>query len=165
MIRRCDASDVETIYEIVNDAAQAYRDVIPEDRWKDPYMSREELRHEIDAGVRFWGAEVDGRLAGVMGIQTVLDATLIRHAYVRTPLRNRGIGGRLLEHLVRQTPGLLLVGTWAAASWAVGFYQRHGFRLVTAEEKDRLLRRYWSIPERQIQTSVVLLRQPASSVR
>jgi N-acetylglutamate synthase-like GNAT family acetyltransferase len=161
-IRKCTESDFESIYEIVNDAAQAYRGIIPEDRWKEPYMPREELRHEIDAGVRFWGEEQDGTLSGVMAIQPVLDATLIRHAYVRTALRNRGIGGRLLAHLVAQAEGPLLVGTWAAATWAIGFYQRHGFRLATPQEKDRLLRKYWSIPERQIETSVVLLRLPSA---
>lgn len=165
LIRKCNETDFDAIYEIVNDAAQAYRGVIPEDRWKDPYFPREYLRHEMDAGVAFWGAEVDGSLAGIMGIQPVLDATLIRHAYVRTTLRNRGIGGALLEHLCRQTGGLLLVGTWAAAAWAIGFYQRHGFRLVSEAEKDRLLRRYWSIPERQIETSVVLMRQVPSGAR
>jgi N-acetylglutamate synthase-like GNAT family acetyltransferase len=157
MIRLCTAADFESIYEIVNDAAQAYRGVIPGDRWKEPYMSRDELRHEIDTGVRFWGAEHEGKLSGVMGIQPVRDATLIRHAYVRSALRNRGIGGQLLGHLCKQTAGPLLVGTWAAAIWAIAFYQRHGFRLVTGEEKDRLLRTYWSIPERQIETSVVLV--------
>jgi N-acetylglutamate synthase-like GNAT family acetyltransferase len=156
MIRACGDPDFEAIFEIVNDAAQAYRGVIPADRWKEPYMPREELRHEIDAGVRFWGCEEDGQLAGVMGLQDVSDLTLIRHAYVRSALRNRGIGGRLLAHLVARADRRLLVGTWAAATWAVGFYQKHGFRLVSPEEKDRLLRKYWSIPERQIATSVVL---------
>jgi GNAT superfamily N-acetyltransferase len=159
MIRCCSESDFEAIYQIVNDAAIAYKGIIPADRWKEPYMPRAELRHEIDAGVRFWGVEDGGQLAGVMGIQDVLDVTLIRHAYVRSALRGRGIGGRLLEHLVTLTDRPLLVGTWAAATWAIRFYERRGFRLVSAEEKDRLLRRYWSIPERQIETSVVMARR------
>lgn len=156
MIRRCSESDFEAIYEIVNDAAQAYKGVIPADRWKEPYMPREELRHEIDAGVRFWGLEENGLLAGVMGIQDVADVTLIRHAYVRSALHRRGIGGRLLDHLMALTDRPLLVGTWAAATWAIRFYEIHGFRLVSPEEKERLLKKYWSIPERQIETSVVL---------
>lgn len=158
MIRRCEDSDFEAIYEIVNDAARAYEGVIPADCWKMPYMPRTELRHEIDAGVDFWGWEENGALAGVMGIQPVLDVMLIRHAYVRSALRNRGIGGGLLRHLVRLRRRPLLVGTWAAASWAIRFYEKHGFRLVPPEEKDRLLRKYWSIPQRQIETSVVLVR-------
>jgi N-acetylglutamate synthase-like GNAT family acetyltransferase len=157
MIRQCAENDFEAIYEIVNDAAQAYRGIIPADRWKEPYMPREELRHEIDSGVRFWGLEENGQLAGVMGIQDVADVTLIRHAYVRSAMRNLGIGSRLLEHLATLAGRPLLVGTWAAATWAVRFYERHGFRLVSPEEKDRLLKKYWSIPERQIETSVVLV--------
>ncbi len=155
-IRPCRQIDFETIYAIVNDAAEAYRRVIPEDCWRVPYMSREELRHEIAQGVTFWGCQVDSELVGVMGIQDVLDVTLIRHAYVRTAQRNQGIGGMLLAELLAQTTRPTLVGTWAAAEWAIRFYQRHGFRLVTPEEKDRLLRKYWSIPDRQIETSVVL---------
>ena len=160
MIRHCGESDFEAIYEIVNDAALAYRGVIPADCWKEPYMPGEELRHEIDAGVRFWGYEENGQLAGVMGLQDVSDVTLIRHAYVRSAMRNRGIGGRLLVHLKSRADRPLLVGTWASATWAIAFYEKHGFRLVLPEEKDRLLKTYWSIPERQIETSVVLAGQP-----
>lgn len=160
MIRRCSEPDFEAIYQIVNDAAIAYKGIIPADRWREPYMPRAELRHEIDAGVCFWGIVDEGQLAGVMGIQDVLDVTLIRHAYVRSALRGRGIGGRLLEHLVTLTERPLLIGTWAAATWAIRFYERHGFRLVSAEEKDRLLRKYWSIPERQVETSVVMAQRP-----
>jgi len=156
MIRKCDSSDFETIYAIINDAAQAYKGIIPADRWKEPYMSREELRREMDEGVVFWGYEEDHELVGVMGIQHVHDVMLIRHAYVRTAKRNHGIGARLLSVLREQTTHPILVGTWADAAWAIRFYEKHGFRLVSPEEKDQLLRRYWSIPERQIETSVVL---------
>ena len=156
MIRPCEADDLETIYEIVNDAAQVYKGVIPADRWHEPYMPREELEHEIDDGVRFWGYEENGELVGVMGIQDVQDVTLIRHAYVRTARRGQGIGGRLLAHLRTLTDRPILIGTWAAAIWAIRFYEKHGFRLVTEEEKNRLLKKYWSIPERQVETSVVL---------
>jgi GNAT superfamily N-acetyltransferase len=156
MIRLCDESEFDTMVEIVNDAAQAYRDVIPGDRWKEPYMPKEELRHEIDEGVVFWGYEEEGELIGVMGIQPVQDVTLIRHAYVRTAQQNRGIGGKLLAHLRTRTDRPVLIGTWADAVWAVRFYEKHGFRMVSPEEKNRLLGKYWSIPERQVETSVVL---------
>ena len=156
VIRPCRQVDFETIHAIINDAAEAYRGVIPADCWKVPYMSREELRHEMAEGVAFWGYEDRSELLGVMGIQDVMDVTLIRHAYVRTAKRNQGIGGKLLAKLLSHTTRPTLVGTWAAAEWAIRFYQRHGFRLVTPEEKDRLLRKYWSIPARQIETSVVL---------
>ncbi len=156
MIRRCTNSDFETIFLIINDAAQAYKGVIPEDRWHDPYMSRDHLKHELDAGVTFWGYEQDGKLVGVMGVQEVQDVTLIRHAYVRTSVRNQGIGRRLLAHLKSIINKPSLVGTWAAATWAVRFYEKNGFRLVTQVEKEQLLRKYWSIPERQVETSVVL---------
>ena len=159
MIHRCEQNDFKAIYSIVNDAAEAYRGIIPADRWKEPYMPEEELRHEIDKGVLFWGYEEEGELVGVMGIQHVKDVTLVRHAYVRTLRRNRGIGAELLSALRKQTARPLLVGTWRDAVWAVRFYERHGFRLVSPEEKERLLRRYWSIPERQIETSVVLADQ------
>jgi len=158
-IRPCEDSDFETLYEIINDAALAYREIIPADRWKEPYMSKDELRHEIAEGVRFWGYEEESRLIGVMGLQDVKDVTLIRHAYVRTAKRGRGIGGELLSLLRKMATRPILVGTWAAAVWAVRFYEKHGFRLVTPEEKDRLLAKYWSIPERQIETSVVLVEE------
>ena len=156
MIRKCDDTDFETIYEIVNDGAEAYKGVIPADRLKEPYMDRDELRHEIEAGVEFWGYEEAGELLGVMGIQHVLDVTLIRHAYVRTDRQKKGIGGKLLLHLRAMTSRPILIGTWADASWAIRFYEKHGFRVVTVEEKNRLLKKYWSIPDRQIETSVVL---------
>jgi len=156
MIRRCTESDFDIIYEIINDAAQVYHGVIPDDRWHEPYMSRHELAREIEGGVLFWGEEREGRLVGVMGIQDRGEVTLIRHAYVRLKLRNRGIGTRLLRHLEKMTDKPVLIGTWADASWAVNFYKNRGFRLVTEEEKNELLEKYWSIPERQVATSVVL---------
>jgi N-acetylglutamate synthase-like GNAT family acetyltransferase len=154
--RRCGEADVTAMLAIINDAAQAYRGVIPADRWHEPYMPEAELRAEIAAGVVFWGAEREGQLIGVMGLQDVQDVALIRHAYVATVERGRGTGGALLRHLLAQTDRPILVGTWAAASWAIRFYERHGFTLTTPAEKDRLLRRYWSIPDRQIETSAVL---------
>lgn len=156
MIERCTARDADAICEIINDAAQAYRGVIPADRWHDPYMPRDELEREIAAGVVFWGFYEGGNLSGVMGLQPVQDVELIRHAYTRTAARGRGIGSALLEHLRRQNTRPLLVGTWKDAAWAVGFYERRGFRLVAESEKAALLRRYWTIPERQIEESVVL---------
>ncbi len=144
------------MYEIINDAAQAYKGVIPADCWHEPYMSLEKLQHEITAGVLFWGCEEQGQLLGVMGTQNVQEVTLIRHAYVRTSQRSKGIGSRLITHLKTLSDRPMLVGTWAAAIWAVRFYEQRGFKLVLREEKDRLLRKYWSIPERQTETSVVL---------
>ena len=161
MIRPCTTSDVPEMFAIVNDAAQAYQGVIPADRWHEPYMPLEELKREIAAGVKFWGYEDDHRLVGVMGMQPVKDVTLIRHAYVRTEMRGQGVGGRLLTYLLEEIEGRILVGTWKAAVWAIAFYQKHGFELAGEEEKDRLLKTYWRIPERQIETSVVLIfRQP-----
>ena len=145
MIRICDNSDFEIIYSIINEAAEAYNGIIPEDRWKDPYMSRDELKHEIDDGVVFWGYEEDDELIGVMGIQKLQDLTLIRHAYVRTARQNQGVGEKLLSELGRQTDRPILIGTWADAVWAIRFYEKNGFRLVSPEEKDRLLKKYWSI--------------------
>jgi len=156
MIRRTNSADFEAIYQIINDAAEAYRGVIPADRWHEPYMPREELAEQIRDGVEFWGYQEDGELIGVMGIQDVGDVTLIRHAYVRTEMRGKGIGGELLGFLSGLTDRPVLIGTWADAVWAVRFYEKHGFRKVTPEEKDRLLRKYWKIPERQVETSVVL---------
>jgi len=156
MVRACEEADFDAILAIINEAAEAYRGIIPADRWKEPYMPADELRDEIGHGVRFFGhAQSDG-LVGVMGVQDVGDVALIRHAYVRTALRNQGIGGALLGHLVGWTERPILIGTWAAARWAVRFYEKHGFSLIEGAEKDRLLRRYWSIPDRQIETSVVL---------
>jgi len=154
--------ELDEVLAIVNAAAEAYRGVIPEDRWHDPYMSAAELDREIAAGVAFWGLDDDDRtLAGVMGIQAVRDVDLIRHAYVRPGLQGGGIGRRLLEDLIAKAERPLLVGTWAAATWAIRFYERNGFELVTREEKDRLLQTYWDIPQRQVQTSVVLAHRPA----
>jgi GNAT superfamily N-acetyltransferase len=157
MIRRCEEADFERVYEIVNEAARAYEGVIPADRYSEPYMPREVLRAQLDAGVSFWGWEGEtGSLLGVMGVQPLGAVTLIRHAYVITPEQGRGMGGELLEHLLGLTEGQVLVGTWADASWAIRFYERHGFRLTTRRATEELLRRYWTIPERQIETSVVL---------
>jgi len=152
----CEPADVPAIHEIINDAAQAYKGVIPADRWHEPYMSLDELKSEIAKGVRFFGCRVDGRLVGVMGIQDVKDVTLIRHAYVRTKERRNGIGRALLEKLTSQTRRPILIGTWKAATWAIGFYEKNGFRVVGEEEKTRLLRAYWTIPDRQVEESVVL---------
>ena len=156
MIRRCNDRDLELIWAIINDGAQAYKGAIPADRWTEPYMSREKLRDEIDEGVVFWGYEDHETLLGVMGIQQVQDVTLVRHAYVRTSSQKREIGGRLLSHLRELASGPMLIGTWAAAVWAIHFYERHGFQMVNRREQERLLKRYWTIPERQADTSVVL---------
>jgi N-acetylglutamate synthase-like GNAT family acetyltransferase len=144
---------------IINDAASAYQGVIPSDRWHEPYMPLEELKEEMSRGVEFWGCEEGRQLIGVMGMQRVKDVTLIRHAYVKTGMRKRGIGAQLLAQLLGQADGKILVGTWKAAGWAVRFYQKHGFQLVGEEEKNRLLATYWQIPPRQIETSVVLVYQ------
>ena len=156
MIRRCIDEDVPAIDAIVNEAARAYRGVIPADCWHEPYMTRRALDEEIAAGVAFWGWDDAGDLVGVMGLQRVRDVTLIRHAYVRTSHQGRGVGGALLRRFVDDTTGPLLVGTWTAAEWAIRFYERHGFRLVDDAEKDRLLSTYWTISPRQRETSVVL---------
>ena len=158
MIRPCAAADIPVIDAIINEAAEKYRGVIPADCWHEPYMSRRELESEIAAGVRFSGWEDAGELVGVMGVQKVKDATLIRHAYVRTAQQGRGIGGKLLTELSSCVAGPLLIGTWADASWAIRFYQGHGFQLMPTEEKNRLLGIYWTISDRQRDTSVVLAR-------
>ena len=156
MIRACGAADFEAIHAVINDAAEAYRGAIPADCWHEPYMAKDELRREMEAGVGFLGYVEDGTLTGVMGSQDVHDVALIRHAYVLTPAQRKGIGGRLLTALLESVERPVLVGTWAAATWAVRFYEKHGFAVVTPHEKVRLLRKYWSIPDRQIETSVVL---------
>jgi N-acetylglutamate synthase-like GNAT family acetyltransferase len=159
MIRKCQESDFNAIFAIVNDAATAYKGVIPADRWHEPYMSLEELRHEIEDGVIFWGFELEGELVGVMGVQDKGVVTLIRHSYVRTRMRKQGIGAKLLKYLEGTTHKPILIGTWKDALWAISFYEKNGYILVSEAEKSRLLRRYWSIPERQIETSVVLVKQ------
>jgi N-acetylglutamate synthase-like GNAT family acetyltransferase len=158
VIRRCREDELGAIGAIVNAAAVVYRGVIPEDRWHEPYMGPAELEAEVAAGVEFWGYEDGGELIGVMGIQPVKDVTLIRHAYVAPAAQGRGIGGALLSALDARGTGQMLVGTWAAATWAIRFYERHGF--VAVDDPATLLRRYWSIPERQIETSVVLAKPP-----
>ena len=155
-IQPCNAHDLPAMHQIINAAAQAYRDVIPADRWHEPYMSHQELESEIAAGVMFWGYYDNGVLTGVMGVQTVRDVDLIRHAYVRPDWQRRGVGDALITPLRARSARRMLVGTWAAATWAVNFYRRHGFQLVPAQMKTQLLETYWRIPQRQIETSVVL---------
>ncbi|MFZ1021964.1 MAG: GNAT family N-acetyltransferase [Halobacteriota archaeon] len=165
MIQELLSDHSATIREIINDAANAYKGVIPDDRWKEPYMSAEELTDEIGAGVRFYGWIQDGLLLGVAGIQHLGDVDLIRHCYVRTECQSRGIGGALLQHLLSLAQAsLILVGTWENASWAVRFYERHGFALVTREETNALLQEYWNIPRRQVETSVVLKKRLPDSL-
>jgi GNAT superfamily N-acetyltransferase len=159
-IRPCRDGESGAILAIVNAAAEAYRGVIPADRWHDPYMPAAALDAEIARGVAFWGYEDDGHLAGVMGIQPVRDVDLIRHAYVAPAHQGRGIGGALLGHLLAGSTRRTLVGTWAAAEWAIRFYERHGFERVTPQRTAALLKQYWTIPDRQIETSVVLAWAP-----
>jgi len=160
-IRPCRDDERGAIVSIVNAAAEAYRGVIPADRWHEPYMPLRELESEVAAGVAFWGYyDADGALVGIMGIQPVRDVDLIRHAYVAPGSQRHGIGGALIEHLSRRGDRRILVGTWAAADWAIRFYRRHGFEQVSPERKDQLLKTYWTIPERQIETSVVLASPP-----
>jgi N-acetylglutamate synthase-like GNAT family acetyltransferase len=159
MIRLCTESDYKQIFEIINDAAHAYKGIIPEDRWHEPYMPFDELMKEIEKGVVFWGLEHDGQLLGIMGIQDKVEVTLIRHAYVSARGQKSGIGTQLLKYLESMTEKTILIGTWAAASWAITFYEKNGYTLVSEEEKNRLLRKYWSIPERQVETSVVLAKE------
>ena len=163
MIRKCSESDIDVIYEIINDAAQAYKGVIPEDRWHEPYMSLAELKQELEDGVVFWGFVENDNVIGVMGIQDKGDVALIRHAYIRTERKHEGIGSRLLQFLESETTKTILIGTWADATWAINFYQKNGYRLVSESEKDQLLSEYWKIPERQIQTSVVLVNDSTKS--
>ena len=164
-IRPCRPDEEPEILQIINSAAEAYRGVIPADRWHEPYMSATDLAREKASGVVFWGYEADEQLAGVMGIQPVGDVDLIRHAYVRPGQQQRGIGGKLLAYLRGVSARPMLVGTWADATWAIRFYQRHGFELVPRSEVPSLLRSYWSIPDRQIETSVVLANPPLGAGR
>jgi N-acetylglutamate synthase-like GNAT family acetyltransferase len=157
MIRKGTDQDFEEIFTIINDAAVAYKGVIPSDRWHEPYMSKEELKAQIDDGVRFFCYVDDSEIIGVMGVQDKADVELIRHAYVRTKQRSKGIGTLLLRELTKDATKPILIGTWKAAAWAVRFYEKNGFCLVSEEEKTRLLQKYWSIPERQVETSVVLV--------
>ena len=164
-LRECRSEDFDTVVAIINAAAEAYRGVIPPDRWHDPYMPAEELRREIAAGVCFTGHEEAGSLVGVMGVQPVRDVHLIRHAYVLPSHQGQGIGSALLRHCRERTEGPILIGTWAAAHWAIRFYQREGFRLVPGERAGELLSTYWNIPERQVHTSVVLAGRGISDLR
>lgn len=160
MIRPCTNSDRDAIVRIVNAAAEAYRGVIPDDCWHEPYMPADELDGQIADGVDFWGYEDGGELAGVMGIQPRTDVDLIRHAYVLPAWQGRGVGRALLEHLRGRSDRRMLVGTWAAAEWAIRFYRRNNFQLVARDSTATLLRTYWLISERQIETSVVLADPP-----
>lgn len=156
MIRRCQDVEFGTVGAIINDSAQAYRGVIPEDCWTDPYMSQDKLQDEISQGVQFWGYEETNKLVAVMGTQSLQGITLIRHAYVSTARRNCGIGGQMLSFLQGTIDQPLLIGTWADAVWAIDFYKKYGFQQVPQQEKNRLLKQYWTISDRQIETSVVL---------
>jgi GNAT superfamily N-acetyltransferase len=154
MIRKCDGNDTEIIYRIINEAAQAYEGVIAEDCYHQPYMPKEELEREMRR-VNFYGWEIDREIVGVMGIEPVNGVTLVRHAYVLPDYQNRGIGKNLLDYLKKiATTPWLLVGTWQDADWAIRFYRNNGFELLP--EKDKLLYDYWDIPQRQIETSVVM---------
>jgi GNAT superfamily N-acetyltransferase len=164
VIRKSVDADFAAMLAIVNEAANAYRGVIPADRWHDPYMPADELRREIAAGVVFWVAAVEGRVTGVMGIQDKGDVALVRHAYVAASAQRTGVGTKLLRHVEGLVDKPILIGTWAAASWAIDFYRRNGFAVVAGDDKDRLLRTYWSIPERQVETSVVLANETPSRV-
>ncbi len=154
MIRECQPADINGIYFAINEAAKAYQGVIPADRYHKPYMPLEELEQEMKR-MTFFGWEVNGELVGVMGFESVKGVTLIRHAYVLPQWQKQGIGSKLLNYLKRLgTTSRLLVGTWADAYWAIDFYKKHGFNLLP--DKDELLKTYWDIPQRQIETSVVL---------
>jgi N-acetylglutamate synthase-like GNAT family acetyltransferase len=157
MIRKGADEDFEEILNIINDAAIAYKGVIPPDRWHEPYITKEELQGQIEDGVRFSCYVDNNEIVGVMGIQDKAEVKLIRHAYVRTKQRNKGIGALLLQELIKDSKKPILIGTWKAAAWAIRFYEKHGFRVVREEEKNRLLKKYWAIPDRQVETSVVLV--------
>jgi GNAT superfamily N-acetyltransferase len=156
MIEKCVQEDFKRIWEVINDGAAAYKGIIPDDRWHVPYMSQEELKTQMEEGVQFWCYKENGEILGVMGIQYKGDVTLIRHAYVRSIHRNKGIGSKLLTHLVAASTVPILIGTWANVKWAIAFYEKHGYRLLPNSESEALLRKYWNIPLRQVETSVVL---------
>ena len=157
MIGKLSDFEFNAILNVINDAAVAYKGVIPADRWKEPYMPAQELQEEIESGVQFYGLKENNALVAVMAIQPAKDVTLIRHAYVLTSHQRKGYGEKLLKYLMTlASTSKVLVGTWKAAYWAVNFYAKHGFKIVSEEEKDKLLRTYWNIPERQVETSVVL---------
>jgi GNAT superfamily N-acetyltransferase len=156
LIRPLAAADLPQMFSIINDAAQAYKGIIPADRWHEPYMPMDELKAQIADGIVFSGYESGGELLGVMGVQDKGDVTLIRHAYVRSSARRKGIGEQLLRHLETTTRKPVLIGTWASAAWAIRFYEKNGYREQSRSETERLLRKYWTIPDRQIETSVVL---------
>lgn len=160
LVRQCRDDELPVVARIINEAAEAYRSVIPSDRWHEPYMSAAELHENIASGVAMWGYELDRQLIGVMGVQRVRDVELIRHAYVLPGRQRLGVGAQLLTYLRSRTTYPMLVGTWAAAQWAIAFYERHGFVLVPREQAPILLRKYWAIPERQVHTSVVLANPP-----
>jgi GNAT superfamily N-acetyltransferase len=160
VIRPCREDERASILAIINAAAEAYRGVIPPDRWHEPYMSAHELGAEIAAGVVFWGCEQQGALAGVMGIQRVRDVDLIRHAYVLPSSQRHGLGAALIKHLQSLSARRMLVGTWSDANWAISFYRRHGFELLSREHTTELLETYWSISARQVEMSVVLASSP-----
>ena len=155
-IRSATTHDFDTILDVINDGASAYRGVIPDDCWHEPYMSRDDLTDEVRAEVKFSLLETGNQIAAVMGLQDRDEVMLVRHAYTRTDQQGKGLGTRLLAHVRSHTAKPVLIGTWAAATWAIAFYQKHGFRVVSPDEKDRLLKRFWTVPERQIETSVVL---------
>src|ERR1700751_5434005 len=159
-VRKCRDAEHPLMLAIINAAAGAYRGAIPVDCWHEPYMSAGELAAEMAAGVEFWGYEQQGTLVGIMGAQLVRDVDLIRHAYVRPEWQRRGVGAALLTHLRALAARRMLVGTWAAATWAIRFYERHGFCLLTPQSTRTLLETYWRIGVRQMETSVVLAHPP-----
>src|ERR1700687_4192669 len=158
-IRKSEEADLPQIFAVVNEAALAYRGVIPIDQWHEPYMPREDLERDIAHGTIFWIAEEDGALLGVMGIQDKGPVALVRHAYVAPTTQRKGVGTQLLHHVEGLVDKPILIGTWAAASWAIEFYRPNGFTILPTDHKDHLLRKYWSIPARQIETSIVLANQ------